>query len=54
MQVSSLKLDSWLEDILDQAIRETGFFGNQNSAARPRAFKWRHTVDRLKNRVGIE
>ena len=31
-----------------QAVHEVGFFGNQNTVCRPRAPKWRHTVDRLK------
>ena len=33
---------------LDQAVRERGFFGNQNTVARPRNQKWEFTVDRLK------
>ncbi|MBL4884743.1 MAG: DUF91 domain-containing protein [Planctomycetaceae bacterium] len=39
---------------LNKAIKETGFFGNQNSAARPRAAKWLHTVERLKKRFVVE
>lgn len=35
------------------AVREKGFFGNQNSAAKPRAKSWAHTVDRLKARWAI-
>jgi len=31
------------------AVNEVGLFGNQNSVARPRTSKWRHTVDRLKS-----
>ena len=31
-----------------EAVRELGFFGNQNTVCRPRALKWRHTVERLK------
>lgn len=30
------------------AVHEKGFFGNQNSVARPRSPKWDHTVERLK------
>ncbi|MEO0855130.1 MAG: nuclease, partial [Cyanobacteria bacterium J06648_11] len=30
-----------------EAVREKGFFGNQNSAAKPRTKKWQHTVERL-------
>jgi hypothetical protein len=37
-----------------QAIHEKGFFGNQNSVARPRSPKWDHTVRRLKTRFGVE
>jgi len=44
----------WIKTIpLEQAIREKGFFGNQNSAARPRDKKWAYTVERLKTRWGI-
>jgi hypothetical protein len=44
----------WLKTVpLGQAIRETGFFGNQNTVARPKASKWRHTVERLKQRFGV-
>ncbi len=39
---------------LDKAIKEKGFFGNQNSAARPKTRKWTHTVERLKKRWEIE
>ena len=45
----------WIKTVpVKEAIREKGFFGNQNSAAKPRAKKWQHTVDRLKKRFGIE
>ena len=44
----------WLKTVpLSQAIRETGFFGNQNTVARPKSSKWRHTVERLKQRFGV-
>jgi len=44
----------WIKTVqLSQAVSELGFFGNQNSAARPRAQKWNHTVERLKQRWGI-
>ena len=36
------------------AIREKGFFGNQNSVARPRSPKWDYTVERLKTRFGVQ
>jgi hypothetical protein len=45
----------WIKTIpLSQAVKEKGFFGNQNSAAKPRAKKWQYTVDRLKQRFGVE
>lgn len=44
----------WLKTVpLDHAIREKGFFGNQNSAAKPRNKKWIHTIERLKSKFGI-
>lgn len=44
----------WIQTVSEsEAIREKGFFGNQNSAAKPRAKKWQHTVDRLKKRFGV-
>jgi len=39
---------------LDQAVREKGFFGNQNSVCRPSAKSWNHTIDRLKKRFSID
>ncbi len=45
----------WIRTVpLDGAIKEKGFFGNQNSAAKPRAKSWRHTVERLSKRFKIE
>jgi hypothetical protein len=45
----------WLKTLdPKQAVHEKGFFGNQNSVARPRSPKWDHTVERLKTRLGIE
>jgi hypothetical protein len=44
----------WLKTIpAGGAIREKGFFGNQNIVARPKDPKWNHTVERLKKRLGI-
>jgi hypothetical protein len=44
----------WIKTVpASEAIREKGFFGNQNSAAKPRVKKWLHTVERLKVRFGI-
>ena len=46
---------NWLKTVpLEDAFREKGFFGNQNSVARPRSDKWDHTVERLKKRFGVE
>ncbi len=39
----------WIKTVeLAGAIKEIGFFGNQNSVARPRAANWQFTVERLK------
>ena len=39
----------WLRAVnLQQAIKERGFFGNQNTVAQPRSPKWHFTVERLK------
>ena len=44
----------WLKTVpVSEAVREKGFFGNQNSAAKPRAKRWLHTIERLKTRFGI-
>ena len=45
---------NWIKAVSkDQAVKEKGFFGNQNSAAKPRTKKWQHTVERLKKRFGV-
>lgn len=39
----------WLDTLPEnEAIKEVGFFGNQNTVCQPASPKWRHTVDRLK------
>jgi hypothetical protein len=44
----------WIKTVpLSEALSEKGFFGNQNSAARPRAKNWIYTIERLKIRFGI-
>ncbi|MFZ5958846.1 nuclease [Pseudomonas knackmussii] len=44
----------WLKTVpLEQAVKEVGLFGNQNTVCRPTTPKWRWTVDRLKERFGI-
>lgn len=39
---------------ISQAISEIGFFGNQNSVARPKTHKWQHTIERLKQKFRHE
>ena len=39
----------WTKTVpLASATREVGFFGNQNTVARPRAASWRRTIERLR------
>lgn len=39
----------WLQTVpVDQAVREVGMFGNQNTICRPSTPKWRRTIERLK------
>ena len=39
----------WTKTVdLHEAVKEIGFFGNQNTVARPRAHSWHFTVERLK------
>jgi len=39
----------WIKTVdAKDAVRETGFFGNQNTVCRPRTEKWDYTVERLK------
>jgi hypothetical protein len=35
----------------DQAVHEIGLFGNQNTVCEPTTPKWRHTLERLKQRI---
>lgn len=45
----------WLKTVDERdAIRETGLFGNQNSAAKPTAPGWISTVNYLKDRFGLD
>lgn len=45
----------WVKAVpLEQAIKERGFFANQNIVARPTASSWTFTVDRLKERFSID
>lgn len=42
---------NWLETVPQQrAVDELGLFGNQNTVCQPKTPKWRHTVDRLKQK----
>ncbi len=44
----------WLKTVpLEDAVKEKGFFGNQNTVAKPKSKKWIHTVERLKKRWNI-
>ena len=39
----------WIKTVnLHEAVKERGFFGNQNTVAQPRSSKWHFTVERLK------
>lgn len=43
----------WLDAVDEKnAFDEVGLFGNQNTVCRPETPKWRHTVERLKERFG--
>lgn len=45
----------WLKTVSEkEAIKELGFFGNQNSVCRPMDSKWDFTVERLKTLWKIE
>ena len=45
----------WIKTVpISEAISEKGFFGNQNSVAKPRSKKWPHTIERLKIRFGVK
>lgn len=44
----------WLKTVpVRNAVKERGFFGNQNTVARPTTEKWNHTIERLKLRFGL-
>lgn len=45
---------NWIKALdLSSAIKEKGFFGNQNTVCKPVTKKWNHTVERLKKRFEI-
>jgi len=43
---------SWIDTVpfADEAFSEAGLFGNQNTVCKPTTSKWRHTIERLKER----
>jgi len=42
---------NWITTVDEsQAVREVGFFGNQNTVAKPKSEKWEHTVSSLRLR----
>lgn len=44
----------WIHTVdQNKAVREAGFFGNQNSVAKPKSEKWEHTVKTLKARWSL-
>ena len=48
-------LVDWIKTVPEsRAVKEIGFFGNQNSVCRPRDPKWEYTVERLKKVWGIQ
>jgi hypothetical protein len=45
---------NWIKTVpLDQAVKEKGLFGNQNTVARPRTPRWEYTIQRLRERFGV-
>lgn len=44
----------WIVTVpLEKGVKEKGFFGNQNSVAKPTSPKWNYTIQRLKERFGV-
>jgi hypothetical protein len=44
----------WVATVpIEKAVKEKGFFGNQNTVARPTSPKWNYTIQRLKERFGV-
>lgn len=45
----------WIKTVkLNKAIKEKGFFGNQNTVCKPTAKSWVHTIERLKRRFVVD
>ena len=44
----------WIKSVpIAQAVKQIGFFGNQNSVCKPKVSSWLFTVDTLKKKWGI-
>ncbi len=44
----------WIKTLpIEQAVKEKGFFGNQNTVAKPKDHKWHYTVAILKDKFGL-
>ena len=44
----------WIHTVASRdAVREVGFFGNQNTVAKPKSEKWEHTIETLKKKFGV-
>ena len=45
----------WIKSVpVAQAVKQMGFFGNQNSVCKPKVASWLFTIDTLKKKWGIE
>ena len=45
----------WIKTVPEEkAVKELGFFGNQNSVCKPRNEKWEFTIERLKKYWKVE
>lgn len=45
----------WIKNVpLNQAVKQLGFFGNQNSVCKPKVSDWIFTVDTLKKKWGVD
>jgi len=45
----------WIKSVpIAQAVKQIGFFGNQNSVCKPKASSWLFTVDTLKKKWGVK
>ncbi|MBL4848993.1 MAG: hypothetical protein JKY65_26005 [Planctomycetes bacterium] len=54
MPIDTVVRVEWIHTVpLNEAVKERGFFGNQNTVAQPTTSKWEHTVQRLKKRFDL-